>query len=265
MEIVIGCTTRPYAALPFAEACEHIASAGYTEVAAYINDGRIPVRSDSTPEEIAEARGAALSAGLNPSMLLGTTKLELGLDAAVEDFVRLIGNAAELGSEWLLECGTMKEDHYQDYYELMRRAMPHAEERGVKVVLKPHGGITLTIDDLLRAQEEVDHPSFGICYDPGNIIYYTEGEVMPEVGIERVAPLACAGIVKDCVVRDGEPDVMVTPGEGLVDFEKVLGGLVKGGFEGPLYVECVGGKEVDEIDENVRSTLEFVRGILAGL
>jgi sugar phosphate isomerase/epimerase len=56
---------------------------------------------------------------------------------------------------------------------------------------------------------------------------------------------------------------MVTPGEGLVDFEKVLGGLVVGGFDGPLYVECVGGKTVDEIDRNVKSTLKFVSDILA--
>jgi sugar phosphate isomerase/epimerase len=71
-------------------------------------------------------------------------------------------------------------------------------------------------------------------------------------------------IIKDCVVEDGNPDVMVTPGEGLVDFEKVLGGLVAEGFVGPLYVECVGGKTVDEINANVKSTLKFVSDILAG-
>ncbi|MBU7004303.1 MAG: sugar phosphate isomerase/epimerase [Theionarchaea archaeon] len=148
---------------------------------------------------------------------------------------------------------------------MMRRAMPHAEDCGVKVVLKPHGGITLTIDDLLKAYREVDHPSFGICYDPGNIIYYTKGEARPEVGIDRIAPVTMAGIVKDCVVVDGRPDVMVTPGVGLVDFEKVFAGLVAAGFDGPLYVECVGGEEIEDIDRNIRSTLNFVRGIFARL
>ena len=69
----------------------------------------------------------------------------------------------------------------------------------------------------------------------------------------------------DCVVNDGVPDVMVTPGEGLVDFEKVLAGLVEGGFKGPLYVECVAGKELDEINKNVKSTLKFLNDILAKL
>ena len=70
-------------------------------------------------------------------------------------------------------------------------------------------------------------------------------------------------IIKDCVVENGEPDVMVTPGEGLVDFKKVLDGLGAGGFDGPLYVECVGGTRLDEINANIKSTLKFVTDILA--
>ena len=58
------------------------------------------------------------------------------------------------------------------------------------------------------------------------------------------------------------PDVMVTPGEGLVDFDTVLGGLVNGGFEGPLYVECVGGQTVAEINRDTEATLKFVSDIL---
>ena len=265
MEPIVGCTTRPFAKLSYAEACERIASAVYTDVALFINEGEIPVRSDSTAEEVAEVRQTIEGTGLRPSMLLGRTRLDLGLEAAVEDYERLISNASGLGCEWLLDCGTGREELYEDYYEMMNRAMPHAEECGVKVVLKPHGGITLTVDDLLKAHERVDHPSFGICYDPGNIIYYTKGEVRPDADIDRIAPVTRAGIVKDCVVVDGKPDVMVTPGEGLVDFEKVFAGLVLGGFDGPLYVECVGGEEIEEIDANVRSTREFVRNILAEL
>ncbi len=94
---------------------------------------------------------------------------------------------------------------------------------------------------------------------------YTKGELRPEPDIARVAPTVNTGIIKDCIVKDGVPDVMVTAGEGLVDFDKVLGGLVKGGFRGPLYVECVGGKELNEIDKNVKSTLKFVSDILAKL
>ena len=263
MTHTIGCTTRPYGSVTFAEACKHIAAAGYTDVAVFGNAGKRAVGSDSTQEEIAETRKVAADEGLTPSMLIGRTQLNLGLDAAVADYKRLIDNTAELGTKWLLDCGTGNEAHFEDYFELMRQSAPHAAAAGVSITMKPHGGISLTADDLLKAYDTVNQPAFGICYDPGNIIYYTKGERRPEPDAPLVAPTVSTVIIKDCVVENGKPDVMVTPGEGLVDFDKVLSRLVAGGFDGPMYVECVGGKTLDEINSNVRSTLTFVNDILA--
>ncbi len=158
MKLTSGCTTRPYSSLAFAEACRHIAAAGYTDVALFRTAG---VRSESSREEVL--------------------------------------------------------------------------------------------------------PAFGICYDPGNIIYYTRGKERPETHVSEVAPLVTTGIIKDCVLRDDIPDVMITPGEGLVGFDAVLSALVEGGFRGPLYVECVGGESLDEVDQNVRRTLVYIQGILSGL
>ena len=263
MKHTIGCTTRPYGSLTFAEACEHIAAAGYTDVAVFANAGQVPVQADSTDAEIAETRKTAAAAGLTPSMLIGSTNLNLGLEAAVDDYKRLIDNTAALGTKWLLDCGTGNEAHYADYFELMRRAAPHAADMSVNITMKPHGGISLTVQDLIDADEKVNHPAFGICYDPGNIIYYTKGGLRPETDVAIAAPKVTTTIIKDCAVEDGVPDVMVTPGEGLVDFETVLNGLVNGGFEGPLYVECVAGTTVDEINRNTKATLKFVSDILA--
>ena len=66
MKHTIGCTTRPYGSLTFSEACDHIAAAGYTDVAVFANAGQVPVRADSTDAEIAETRKAAAAAGLSP-------------------------------------------------------------------------------------------------------------------------------------------------------------------------------------------------------
>lgn len=268
MELIVGCTTRPHNFITFAEACEHIAAAGYTDVAVFANkvgDGKsaMPVDSSSTSEDVAAAKKAAADAGLNPSMLLARTNLNLGLEGAIDDYKKLIDNAAALGSRWLLELGTGQEALYDMYYEVMAKVSPHAAEAGVGISLKPHGGITLTVEGLKYAYEKTNHPAFGICYDPGNIIYYTKGDMRPETDIDSVAPMVTTGIIKDCSVEDGKPDVAITPGEGLVKFDVVLAGLVKGGFRGPLYVECVGGKELDEIDKNIKSTLKFVKDILA--
>ena len=264
MKHTIGCTTRPYESLTFSEACDHISAAGYTDVAVFANAGRNPVRADSASAEIRETGRTAANAGLTTSALMGSVRfLDEGLEACLDDYKRLIDNAASLGAKWLLDCGTASEAYYKDYYELMRRAAPHAAQAGVNIALKPHGGISLTGQDLVKADREVSHPAFGICYDPGNIIYYTKGGLRPETDIDAVASKVTTAIIKDCVVQDGEPDVMVTPGEGLVDFEQVLGGLVASGFDGPLYVECVGGSTLNEINANIGSTLEFVRDVLS--
>lgn len=263
MKHVIGCTSRPYASLAFSEACRWIAAAGYADVGMFQNVEEQCITSKSTAEQVAAMRTAAQDVGLTPSMLLGWTQLDLGLEAAVDDYQRLIDNAAALGARWLLDTGTDDQAHYADYYELMRRAAPYAEQCGVGITLKPHGGITLTAEDLIRAVEQVNHQAFGLCYDPGNIVYYTKGERRPEPDAKRIASVVSTVIIKDCTIRNGEPDVMITPGEGLVDFEAVLGGLCAGGFTGPVYVECVGGQTLAEINRNIASTRLFVQQILA--
>lgn len=264
-EHLIGATTRPYSKLTYQEAFERIARAGYSDVAVFANAGQMPVSSESTEAEVAVVRKAAENAGVAPSMLLARTRLGEGLAAAVEDYRRLVDNAAALGVRWLLELGTGNEEHYDDYFELMRRAGEWAEERDIRITMKPHGGISLTADNLLEAHQRVGHDAFGICFDPGNIVYYTLGERRPETDVGAVAGVVTTFIVKDCVVEGGKADVMVTAGDGLVDFPSVLGQLVAAGFEGPLYVECVSSVEPAEVDRDLAHTLGYVRGVLSSL
>ena len=263
MEHTLGCTTRPYASVSFAEACEHIAEAGYSDVAVFANEGAVAVNSNSGRQDVENARRVAENTGLSPSLLIGSTQLNLGLEAAVEDYRRLIGNTASLGASWLLDCGTSNEDYYDDYYALMQETSPYAEACGVAITLKPHGGITLTVRDLINAYNQVDRSGFGICYDPDNIIYYTKGEHQPEADLDLLAPKVSSLIIKDCILDNGNPDVMVTPGEGLVNFGGVLAILQEGGFQGPMYVECVGGKSLGDINHNVRLALDFLGNLIA--
>ncbi|NKB72846.1 MAG: TIM barrel protein [Candidatus Latescibacteria bacterium] len=257
----IGSTTRPLNQLSFAQACEHIAAAGYTDVAVFAHQQAMPIDSASTADQVAQTRQEAADAGLNPSMLLGRTQLDLGLDQATDDYRRLIDNAAGLGAQWILELGTGKEAHYEDYPKLMAAVAPHAAEAGVGISLKPHGGISLTATELIALHDQVDHPAFRISYDPGNIIHYTKGEVRPESEADLIASRTSTLIIKDCDLVDGQPNVMVTAGDGLVDFPVVLGKLTAGGFAGPMYVECVGSTE----PEAVARDLAFTRGLVTGI
>ena len=257
MTLTVGCTTRPYANLAFADTCKSIAAAGYTDIAVFSNVGLTP----SSPREKAlEVRRTAEDAGLVPSLIVAQVHVER--DDAEEDYKRLIDHAVTLGASWILDMGTSETALLDAYVALMRTAASYAQSVGLKISTKPHGGITTTTEDLVAVWQRVNHPAYGICYDPGNIIYYTKGAEMPETNIAAVAPMATTGIIKDCILRDGQPDVMITPGDGLVNFESVLRGLANGGFRGPLYVECLGGTALDEIERNAKLTREYIEGIL---
>ncbi len=262
---ILGCTTRPYNELGCEEALVRIARAGYAHAALFAHRGVLPVRSDCTAAEMAQLRRAAADAGVVPSMVLGRTQLDGGVDHAVADYRRLIDRVADLGAGWLLDLGTGKEALYEVYFELMRQVAPYAQEAGVHITMKPHGGISLTTEHLLEAVRRVDHPAFAISYDPGNIIYYTAGERHPGDDIADIAPRVSTLIVKDCVVEGGKPDVMVTPGRGLVDFALVWRRLREGGFSGPSYVECVAPGEGAQVDRDLTHTLGFMRGITAAV
>lgn len=259
MRLTMGCTTRPFRDLSFAEACRHIAAAGYTDVAVF---GGV-VTPESSREDVLQIRQTAVDAGLAPSMLLARAPLDLGLEPAIAAYKQLVDHAVALGAAWLLDLGTSQEAYLGRYVALMKQVAPYAAQAGIGISVKPHGGITRTSDDLIALCGEVNHPAFRVCYDPGNLIYYTQGAEQPTDHVSRVAPLVTTAIIKDCIVRNGVPDVMITPGEGWVDFYGVLSGLVKAGFRGPLYLETVGGETIEEIDRNVQGSWHLVAEILA--
>jgi sugar phosphate isomerase/epimerase len=265
MDIMLGATTRPWSQFAFAEACACIAGAGYPEIAVFSNAGSIPVTSDSSAEEAAAVAGTALAAGVKPSMLLCGVRLDLSVDEAVAEHCRLVDACAALGAKWLMNCGSEDPATYEPFREIMRQCAPYAEGKGVVLNMKPHGGIGLTGKMMVETLEAVDHSNFTLCYDPGNIIYYTKGEHRPETDVVDVLGRVGTCMIKDCVVVDGTPDVHLLPGEGLVDFRSVLGQLIEGGFTGPLYVECVGGSELDDINDRARRTREYISGILETL
>lgn len=257
MKLTLGCTTRPFADFSFADTCKRIASSGFTDVAVFSDVG---LAAESSSELALQVRKTALDAGLKPSMLLAHA--ELDRPDSEKRYMRLIDHAATLGAQWLLDLGVGDRELLDSYISLMRRAASYAQKAGIEISAKPHGGITTTTDDLIAVHNGVNHPAFGICYDPGNIIYYTKGVERPETNIHKIAPLATSGIIKDCALLDGKPEVMITPGEGLVDFKSVLEGLVQGGFSGPLFLECLGGKTIEEITSNAKKTHIFMSEIL---
>lgn len=265
MKWTLGATTRPWHAFSLDVACRSIAEAGYTDVAIYANEGKIALTSASTDAEIEATVATVRKHGLKASMLLGGPDLGGDAEKATADYRRLVDVAAKAGIRYLMGGGTDNPATYDRFFEMSRQVASYAETKGVELQLKPHGGIGLTGKGLRESCERVGSPAFTICYDPGNIIYYTQGDVRPEPDVADVAHCVTTCIIKDCVVVDGKPDVWIQPGTGLVDFESVLGTLAKAGFAGPLYVECLGGSELADINRRAKETHDWLKALLSTL
>jgi sugar phosphate isomerase/epimerase len=167
-----------------------------------------------------------------------------------------------MGVEYLLTFGANDPAQYEDYYNLMQDAAAYAEGRGLKVVLKPHGGASGAAEEILRCLEKVNHPNFKIWFDAGNIIYYTGKD-----SLEQLKPIAhqvtgfCA---KDCEKQRGS--VWLQLGTGKVDFRALFSELKQAGFNGPLMVECCALGETPEIvTANARKNREYLENVLATL
>ena len=81
----------------------------------------------------------------------------------------------------------------------------------------------------------------------------------------------CACIADNCFnmpIKDGKPtrDVWITPGDGRVDFPKVLTALRRGGFSGgDLVIECVtrGDGSLAAILSEAKRARQFVEGLVS--
>ena len=85
----------------------------------------------------------------------------------------------------MLDLGTGDQERFELYFELMRRAAPLAAEAGLGITMKPHGGISLTSENLREAHARVGHPAFaGPCY-----VECVGGDDLPAIDRNLAFPL----------------------------------------------------------------------------
>jgi sugar phosphate isomerase/epimerase len=264
----IGCTTRPYQSLNLAAACEHIAAAGFTDVALFYNqtpDGAaIAVNAHSSSAQITAARHACSDAGLSPSMLLvGEWPAALGHHAAVEHYRRLIENTAQLGARMLLDFGCEQASALPAYLALMQAIEPIARAAQITICIKPHGGIASNPKQLLALKQILQSDTFMLSFDPGNLLYYSAGQIQPTDYIAALAPYCAHVIIKDYQLTAAGPSVAITPGDGEVDFPALFREFAAQQFCDPCYLEMVAGETLAQIDRNVRLSLRRIQTWLA--
>ncbi|MBN2314348.1 MAG: TIM barrel protein [Sedimentisphaerales bacterium] len=236
----IGCYTRPWAKYDYRVALDAIAEAGfkYAGLMTAKSKTNLVISVSTTVEEAEQVGEEVKKRGLKiPSLYGGGIPVQKSLKAGIEGLRRLIDNCAACQAANLMMGGIGNEKLFNDYYKAIAECCDYAEEKGIGISVKPHGGLNATGPQCRKTIEMVGHKNFRIWYDPGNIYFYSDGTLDPVDDAATVDGLVVGMCIKD---YKHPKKVDVTPGTGQVDFKGVLARLQKGGFtSGALVVECL--------------------------
>jgi sugar phosphate isomerase/epimerase len=264
----IGCFNRPWLgekanAWNYDTALDGIKAAGYKLTGMLTRTAKEPfIGSDATPEYLADLKKKIAARGLAVNMGALRVKSNLPLAEQIKDTRQQIDNGTTMGVEFLLTFGANDAKEYEDYYKLMRDASAYAQEHGLKVVLKPHGGASGAAEEIQRCLDQVKHPNFKIWFDAGNIIYYTGKD--PVEQLKPIAQQVTGFCAKDCAEPKGS--VFLEFGTGKVDFRAVFTELKQAGFNGPVMVECCAlGNTPEIVTANARKNREYLEKLFAAL
>jgi sugar phosphate isomerase/epimerase len=263
----IGCFNRPWLGdknkWDYDTALDGIKAAGYKLTGMLTRTGKEPfIGSDATPDYLAELKKRIAARGLAVNMGALRVKFDLPLTDQIKDIRQQIDNGKTMGVEFLLTFGANNQGQYEDYYKLMQDASAYAQERGLKVVLKPHGGASGAAEEIMRCLDKVKHPNFKIWFDAGNIIYYTGKDPLEQ--LKPIAQQVTGFCAKDC--EKPNSSVWLEFGAGKVDFRAVFTELKRAGFNGPVMVECCALGDTPEIvTASARKNREYLEKLFAAL
>lgn len=257
----IGCMNRPWTKWTLDETLAAVKAAGYTTVGLLTRTKADPfIAAEATPEYLDGLKRALAASGLTANMGALRSRHDVPLEETVRDLQKEIDHAAFLGLKYVMTFGIDDPALFERYFQAMARAAAYAAEKGVQVVMKPHGGSSGASDEIAVAMKKVGHPNFKIWYDAGNIIYYTGKDPVAE--LEPIVQHVTGFCAKDCAEPRG--DVMIQLGAGKVDFVGVFRLLKSAGFAGPIMVECCAvGDTAQATGQNARANREFLERVLA--
>ena len=257
----VGCFNRPWTSWSFDETLKQIKAAGYQTTGLLTRTKDEPfMGADATPEYLAKLAQRIAASGLTANMGALRSRHNIPLDESIKEVRKQIDNAAYLKLAFILSFGVDKAEEYEHFNKVMSDAAAYAQERKIKLVMKPHGGSSGAADEIATVMKAVRHPNFKIWYDAGNIIYYTGKDPVEE--LKPIATHVTGFCAKDCAAP--KSDVMIQFGAGKVDFTAVFRTLKGAGFDGPIMVECCKiGATAEETSANARANRTFLENVLA--
>jgi sugar phosphate isomerase/epimerase len=257
----IGCFNRPWTKWTFDETLKAVKAAGYATTGLLTRTKTDPfIAADATPEYLDALKRQLAASGLVANMGALRSRHDIPLEDTVASLKKELDNAAYLGLKYVMTFGIDNAAQFDHYFKAMAAAAAYGAEKGVQVVMKPHGGSSGASDEIIAAMKKVGHPNFRIWYDAGNIIYYMDKDPVEE--LKPIVQYVTGFCAKDCGAPKG--DVMIQFGTGNVDFAGVFKVLKSAGFNGPLMVECCAvGDTPEATAANARANREFLEKVLA--
>ena len=259
----IGCFNRPWTKWTFEETLKAIRAAGYATTGLLTRTEAEPfIAADASPEYLDGLKRRLAASGLTANMAALHSRHDIPLEETVRSLEKEIDHAASLGLKYVMTFGVDEPAQAEHHLQSMARAAAYGAEKGVQVVMKPHGGSSGASAEIVAAMKKVGHPNFKIWYDAGNIIYYTGKDPVEE--LKPVVQYVTGFCAKDCAAP--KSDVMIQLGTGKVDFAGVFKVLKSAGFGGPIMVECCAiGDTPEATSANARANREFLEKVLAAI
>jgi len=259
----IGCFNRPWTKWPYAETLKSVKAAGYRITGLLTRTKEDPfIGADATPEYLEGLKRAIAASGLTANLGALRSRHDVPIEDTIKSLHKEIDNAAFLGLKYVITFGIDNPAQFDHYFRSMADAAAYSQDKGVQVVMKPHGGSSGASDEIIAAMKKVGHPNFKIWYDAGNIIYYMGKDPVEE--LKPIVQYVTGFCAKDCGEVKG--DVMIQFGTGRVDFAGVFKVLKSANFQGPIMVECCApGDTPEAVAANARANREFLEKVLAAL
>lgn len=269
----VACMTLPYSAFPLERALRGIRDAGYRHVAwgtTHREDGKpVPViASDAPVDRARDLANRCRDLGLEPVMMFSGIYPEAKNGFEVLRHRLLQASAAKIPQ--VLTFGHTRGGNRPVWVERFKRLGPIAQDNGVLLVVKQHGGETGTGEACARITREVGHAHVKVNYDAGNVMDYLEGKVDPIKDLQ-----ASADEVRSFCIKDHRffppPHADCGPGLGEIDHYRLLHAV---GFVDrtiPLCCENIFAPRVprptrpEEVDALARRAREFLDLVIAGI
>ncbi|HHW11241.1 MAG TPA: sugar phosphate isomerase/epimerase [Firmicutes bacterium] len=252
MKVKLGCMTRPYAKYPVERALEGIAGAGFKYTAFLGNHPDGGAYNENTPVEIPMRLKEKMAGfGLKPVTAWGSNPLTYG----IEGMKKHVHIAGELELEYLIlsspyvgknvENPPSAEEIKKRFLTIIEAVLPLCEQYQLRLDIKPHMGPYGRGPGMAELAATINHPLFGVSYDPGNIHFY-EG-LSPKTDLPAVASRVTSICVKDHKGPQLNRD-FPNPGDGDIDWPDLFRQLKAADFTGYALIEVMNGASPEEID-----------------